>query len=83
MFLSIIKILLTFLLSIFTFTKVNAEKIHYEDWSGIYYLKTIYDIRKVKHPDFRHFTEDTYHILISTWKGKCASSGFKQLVIRN
>lgn len=70
MFLSIIKILLTFLLSIFAFTKVNAEKIYYEDWSGIFYLKQIYKSGKVKHPDFRHFTEDTHHILISTWKGK-------------
>ena len=66
---SIFKILFISL-TIFLNSNTYANETYFEDWSGIYYLKTIYNGGKVKHPDFRHFTEDTYHILISTWKGK-------------
>ena len=66
---TILKILFI-LLTIFFNSNSYANDTYFEDWSGIYYLKTIYNDGKVKHPDFRHFSEDTHHILISTWKGK-------------
>lgn len=65
-----IKIFLILIFSILNLSNSNANEIYYEDWSGIYYLKKLHDNRTVKHPDFRHFTEDTNYILISTWKGK-------------
>ena len=67
---SIIKKLTIFLFSILTFSNSNANEVDYEDWSGIYYLKQVYKSQKVKHPDFRHFTDETNYILISTWKDK-------------
>ena len=66
---SILKILFISL-TIFFNSNTYANDTYYEDWSGIYYLKTIYNGGKVKHPDFRHFSGETNYILISTWKGK-------------
>ena len=66
---SILKILFISL-TIFFNSNTYANDTYFEDWSGIYYLKTIYNGGKVKHPDFRHFSGETNYILISTWKGK-------------
>ena len=58
------------MISILVFSNSHANEVDYEDWSGIYYLKQTYKSQKVKHPDFRHFADETNYILISTWKDK-------------
>ena len=64
------KLLLNFLLIILFSTNVKADEIYYEDWSGIYFLREVHESGKIQLPDFRHFSGNTNHILISTWKGK-------------
>ena len=59
-----------FLIFLLSLTTANADKIYYEDWSGIYYLKHVYEKGKIKHPNFRHFSGETAYIQISTWKGR-------------
>ena len=66
----IFKKVLILIISILVFSNSHANEVYYEDWSGIYYLKHVYENRKIKHPDFRHFSGETDYILISTWKGK-------------
>ena len=65
---SIIKFI--FVLSVLPLFQSNADEIYYEDWSGIYFLRQVHESGEIQLPDFRHFSGNTNHILISTWKGK-------------
>ena len=66
----LIKIII-FLSLIFIYSSAYSNKVDYEDWSGLYFPKWMYDTNQIKYPNFKHFFEpNTNYILISNWKDK-------------
>ena len=52
----LIKIIL-FLSLIFIYSSAYSNKADYEDWSGLYFPKWMYDKNQIKYPNFKHFFE--------------------------
>lgn len=58
------------ILSVLPLFNSNADEVHYEDWSGIYFLRKVHESGEILKPDFRYFSEETNYILITAWKDK-------------
>ena len=58
-------------ISILTLSSSQANEVNYQDWSGIYFPKRMYENNKAKLPNFGDFPSGEHvYILITTWKDK-------------
>ena len=68
---STFKIFLFFIIIFLVSSLSKADQVYYEDWSGVYFPKRMYENNNVKLLDFKHFSDNiTFYILITTWKDK-------------
>ena len=48
-----------------------SDDVIFEDWSGLYLPKSMYDNKKIIYPDFQHFFKPEHdYILITSWRDK-------------
>ncbi len=60
-----------FLSLIFIYSSAYSSKSKFEDWTGLYFPKWLYEKNEIKYPDFKHYFEpNTNYILITSWKDK-------------